>query len=56
MKKQDENKPLDGQVTIEELTTLHEECRECPYYRDDECKGNSEGLASINCLYRKVAW
>ena len=51
MKKQDENKPLDGQVTIEELTTLHEECRECPFYRDRECDGDAEGLASKKCLY-----
>ena len=50
MKKQDENKPLDGQVTIEELTTLHEECIGCPWRASGDCEGNSEGIASKDCL------
>ena len=50
MKKQHENKPLDGQVTIEELTTLHEECIGCPWRASGDCEGNSEGIASKDCL------
>ena len=50
MKKQDENVPLPGQVTMEELATLPEECIGCPWRASGDCAGQTEGLASKDCL------
>lgn len=64
MKKQDENAPFPGQVTIEELANspmtetqwrayIAGECQSCRYYESEQCVGHRDGSDGEYCIVRR---